>query len=68
MRRTVQHHVDTVPLELVARRRPRRRRRRRRAGQRHPGAEPREHQRGGGLGEDVKVILTPPCIFCIENH
>jgi hypothetical protein len=20
------------------------------------------------LGVDVKVILTPPCIFCIENY
>jgi hypothetical protein len=20
------------------------------------------------LGVDVKVILTPPCIFCMENH
>jgi hypothetical protein len=20
------------------------------------------------LGADGKVILTPPCIFCIENH
>ena len=20
------------------------------------------------LGVDVKVILTPPCIFCIDNH
>ena len=20
------------------------------------------------LGTDVKVILTPPCIFCMENH
>jgi hypothetical protein len=20
-----------------------------------------------GLGVDVKVILTPPCIFCMEN-
>ena len=20
------------------------------------------------IGIDVKVILTPPCIFCIENH
>jgi hypothetical protein len=20
-----------------------------------------------GIGVDVKVILTPPCIFCIEN-
>jgi hypothetical protein len=21
-----------------------------------------------GLGVDVKVIQTPPCIFCIDNH
>ena len=21
-----------------------------------------------GVGVDVKVILAPPCIFCIENH
>jgi hypothetical protein len=20
------------------------------------------------LGVDVKVILTPPCIFCMKNH
>ena len=20
------------------------------------------------LGVDVKVILTPPCIFCMDNH
>jgi hypothetical protein len=20
------------------------------------------------VGVDVKVILTPPCIFCVENH
>ena len=21
-----------------------------------------------GLGADVKVIITPPCVFCMENH
>ena len=24
--------------------------------------------RQGLLGVDVEVILTPPCIFCMENH
>jgi hypothetical protein len=24
--------------------------------------------RGHRLGVDGKVILTPPCIFCMENH
>ena len=23
---------------------------------------------GSQVGVDVKVILTPPCIFCIESH
>ena len=23
---------------------------------------------GGHLGVDVKVILTPPCIFCVGDH
>ena len=23
---------------------------------------------GPGLGVDVGVILTPPCMFCVENH
>ena len=25
-------------------------------------------QRRRRLGVDAKVILTPPCIFCMENH
>jgi hypothetical protein len=27
-----------------------------------------EVARDPDLGVDVKVILTPPCIFCMENH
>ena len=50
MRRTVQHHVDTVPLQLVARRRPRRRRRRRRAGR---------GGRGGRRGNTAPLRVVP---------
>jgi hypothetical protein len=35
---------------------------------RRPGIRDPEHGLGRGLGVDVKIILTPPCILCMENH
>ena len=31
------------------------------------GVVPRDVNHRVRLGEDVKVILAPPCIFCMEN-
>jgi hypothetical protein len=33
-----------------------------------PAAGLRPHRVARRLGVDVEVILTRPCIFCVENH
>ena len=38
------------------------------SGVHRPSEIPLGHGLHGGLGADVKIILTPPCMFCMENR